>query len=160
MVPVESKAKDLWVLGAGPFQRGTIYDGIKFAGDRLKIPLVDLGKRDKDEADSVSVADEAYFVEPEEEPIAEADRPAAKEVSRASTPAPDVPAQPSSEVIRTGHAAPVAGSPSETPPIEAARAIDPEGLLPPVEIPRIEFSVPGVSDRSVRTPEDVSRSGR
>ena len=170
VVSGESKAKDLWVLGAGPFQRGTIYDGINFAGDRLKIPLVNLGKKDKDEADPVSVADEAYFVEPEEEPIAEADRPAAKEVSSASTPAPDAPAQPSPKVIRTEHAAPVAGPPSETPPpeaptpeappIEAARAINPEGLLPPVEVPRLDFGVPGVSDRSVRTPGDVSRLGR
>jgi hypothetical protein len=34
-----STAKDVWLLGAGPFQRGTIYDGTKFAGARLDIPL-------------------------------------------------------------------------------------------------------------------------
>ncbi len=64
--PIASKAKDLWVLGAGPFQRGNIYEGTNFAGDKLSIPLVDLD--DKEQHDSkmgvVSVTDEAYFAEP------------------------------------------------------------------------------------------------
>ncbi len=63
VIPVESTAKDLWVLGAGPFQRGSIYDGTKFAGDKLKIPLIDpMSQRDR--KDSFSVADEAFFSEP------------------------------------------------------------------------------------------------
>jgi hypothetical protein len=33
---VVSNAKDLWVLGAGPFQRGTIYSG---DDDVMKVPL-------------------------------------------------------------------------------------------------------------------------
>jgi hypothetical protein len=32
----ESEANDIWLLGAGPFKRGTIYDGAKFAGARMK----------------------------------------------------------------------------------------------------------------------------
>ncbi len=70
IVPVESTAKDIWILGAGPFQRGTIYGGTKFAGDELAIPLIIPGKKDDD---SVAVADEAYFAEPEqqEEQLAE-----------------------------------------------------------------------------------------
>lgn len=36
-----STAKDSWVLGAGPFQSGTIYSGTQFAGAKLKLPLVD-----------------------------------------------------------------------------------------------------------------------
>jgi hypothetical protein len=37
-----SKAKDIWILGAGPFQKGTIYEGFVFAGEEIKItnPLV------------------------------------------------------------------------------------------------------------------------
>lgn len=35
-----SKAKDTWVLGAGPFQQGEIYQGTQFAGQRLGIPLL------------------------------------------------------------------------------------------------------------------------
>jgi len=45
VTPEESRAKAVWVLGAGPFQRGTIYQGTKFAGDRLNIPLIDPATR-------------------------------------------------------------------------------------------------------------------
>ena len=37
---IASRAKDIWVLGAGPFQRGAIYDGTAFAGDKLSLPLM------------------------------------------------------------------------------------------------------------------------
>lgn len=33
--PVASSAKDMWILGTGPWQRGTIYNGTQFAGTRL-----------------------------------------------------------------------------------------------------------------------------
>ena len=64
VIPMESKAKDLWFLGAGPFQKGTIYDGTSFAGDKLEIPLIDPNADDDDRA-RVSVAQEAYFSEPD-----------------------------------------------------------------------------------------------
>jgi hypothetical protein len=32
----ESSANDVWILGAGPFQRGTIYDGTAFAGNEIR----------------------------------------------------------------------------------------------------------------------------
>ena len=64
--PEESRAKAWWVLGAGPFQRGTIYGGTKFAGDRLTIPLVDPVRNP--EGARVAVNDAAFFVEPKEEP--------------------------------------------------------------------------------------------
>ncbi|NUQ61164.1 MAG: hypothetical protein HUU20_01665 [Pirellulales bacterium] len=68
VVHAESKAKDFWVFGAGPFQRGSIYEGTEFAptGGKLDIPLVDLNKKKHDAQEAVSVADEAYFVEPAE----------------------------------------------------------------------------------------------
>jgi hypothetical protein len=31
----ESSSNDVWILGAGPFRRGTIYDGTEFAGNAL-----------------------------------------------------------------------------------------------------------------------------
>jgi len=34
-----STAKDFWILGAGPFQSGTVYEGIQLAGDRFELPL-------------------------------------------------------------------------------------------------------------------------
>jgi hypothetical protein len=33
--PIVSNAKDTWIFGTGPFQRGSIYDGTRFAGSRL-----------------------------------------------------------------------------------------------------------------------------
>jgi len=33
-----SSAQDFWLLGAGPFQNGSIYKGTRFAGGRLPIP--------------------------------------------------------------------------------------------------------------------------
>ncbi len=38
---IASKGRDLWVLGAGPFQRGSIYDHTQFAGDDFHVPLID-----------------------------------------------------------------------------------------------------------------------
>jgi hypothetical protein len=35
LVHEESSANDVWILGAGPFQRGTIYDGTEFAGNAI-----------------------------------------------------------------------------------------------------------------------------
>jgi hypothetical protein len=35
-----SSAKDTWLLGAGPFQSGTIHRQPKFAGEKLDIPLL------------------------------------------------------------------------------------------------------------------------
>jgi hypothetical protein len=62
ITPVISNAKDVWVFGAGPFQRGTIYDGTKFAGDKLNIPMVEPGnKKDQNDLGAVSVSSEAYF---------------------------------------------------------------------------------------------------
>jgi hypothetical protein len=42
-----SNSRDTWVLGAGPFTRGTIYNGWRFAGSRVELPL-DAGSRPQD----------------------------------------------------------------------------------------------------------------
>jgi hypothetical protein len=49
---VASSAKDTWLLGTGPFQRGNIYDGTSFAGEKIKSPLGGKGK-DKGSRNSV-----------------------------------------------------------------------------------------------------------
>jgi uncharacterized protein DUF6655 len=36
LVHEESSANDVWILGAGPFQRGTIFQGTEFAGNAIK----------------------------------------------------------------------------------------------------------------------------
>lgn len=35
MALAKSSAKDMWLFGAGPFQSGTVYDGVQFAGEGL-----------------------------------------------------------------------------------------------------------------------------
>jgi len=35
-----SDSKDTWLLGAGPFQRGSIYEGTHFAGSKIRVPLL------------------------------------------------------------------------------------------------------------------------
>jgi hypothetical protein len=68
-----SDAKNVWVLGAGPFQRGTIYDGTRFAGSELHIPLVKKGQVSPDgelldsDSGNVSYLDAYTFEETEEE---------------------------------------------------------------------------------------------
>ncbi len=42
-----SDSRDTWVLGAGPFTRGTIHNGWRFAGSRVDLPL-DAGSRPQD----------------------------------------------------------------------------------------------------------------
>lgn len=39
MALAKSTAKDMWFLGAGPFQSGTVYDGVQFAGADIDLPL-------------------------------------------------------------------------------------------------------------------------
>ncbi len=36
--PITADARDTWILGTGPFQRGSIYDGTNFAGQRVMWP--------------------------------------------------------------------------------------------------------------------------
>jgi hypothetical protein len=36
LVHEESSSNDVWILGAGPFQRGTIYEGTEFAGSSIR----------------------------------------------------------------------------------------------------------------------------
>jgi hypothetical protein len=65
-IPQDSRTKAVWVFGAGPFQRGSIHKGTTFAGDRLHIPLIDPVLAGEHSEETVSVADQAFFVEPKE----------------------------------------------------------------------------------------------
>jgi hypothetical protein len=58
---VASRAKDIWVAGAGPFQRGTIYDGTAFAGDKFAVPLVKDKSKKPVEPEKLSVSNERVF---------------------------------------------------------------------------------------------------
>jgi len=60
---VASKAKDIWIFGTGPFQRGTIYEGTKFAGEHLQVPLAADDEPAKNSND-VWVSHEILFSQP------------------------------------------------------------------------------------------------
>jgi len=62
-----STAKDTWVLGAGPFQRGTIHQGYEFAGSKIPIPLGD--KSSKPGEGPVAIQDEHTFLQSPSSPI-------------------------------------------------------------------------------------------
>lgn len=65
----KSDAKESWFLGAGPVQRGSIYEGVRFAGTRMRIP--GFGRKSKKESKNspvvgVTVAKSHQFVDPAE----------------------------------------------------------------------------------------------
>ena len=162
VVPMESKVKDVWLLGAGPFQRGTIYEGTKFAGDKIAIPLIAPGEDDNSRVGDVSVADEAYFAEPHEQ-LAE-DRGKPKEDSPAPAAGPTVagqqqPSAVSEGVIQAGHTAPVPGRQrieGAEPPLKTP----PQALVlpdsPPSRQPIVPPGVPPDSDPGAEVhPDDL-----
>lgn len=162
-IPEESKAKAVWVFGAGPFQRGTIYRGTRFAGDRFHIPLIDPMLTKEGQPTSVAVADEAFFVEPKEAPpkpsgpdVAGPSGPRAKDqvaASPAPSPIPEPPPQPAAaaadgQIQRLGEmpaapsrAVPGPFGPAASPP-EGASPLLPDASpasavtpLPPTDMP-------------------------
>ncbi len=52
-----SSAKDTWLLGAGPFQSGSVYDGVKFAGSNLETFALPLSGDVEDEAERAIMSD-------------------------------------------------------------------------------------------------------
>ena len=58
-----SDARDTWIMGAGPLQRGTIYDGTKFADIQLSLPKF-LKRKHPVEAKATTIADAHQFVHP------------------------------------------------------------------------------------------------
>ena len=62
VLQAKSTARDTWILGAGPFQRGSIYkDGAQFAGAKIEIPI---GSGDQFNNDStVDYLEPARFIE-------------------------------------------------------------------------------------------------
>ncbi len=60
IVSSESTSNDIWVLGAGPFKRGTIHRGTSFAGDKL-IADGKSGKDQEQQGPVIQLAQEAVF---------------------------------------------------------------------------------------------------
>lgn len=58
----KSDAQDSWFLGVGPLTRGSIYDGYRIAGNRVKVPFS--GSKKRPEPRSLTIADNHHFVHP------------------------------------------------------------------------------------------------
>lgn len=80
---VASRAKDRWLFGTGPFQRGSIYDGTAFAGEKLRVPLLGLRRKP---GPAASVGVEQHFGMPRENYLDDAGR---VENAGYATPLPD-----------------------------------------------------------------------
>ena len=130
-----SKAKDIWVMGAGPFQTGTIYNGTSFAGEKLDVPLVS-----KDDApgtpgaDKMSVGREKVFLTPMPQ-IAGQQSPSKVESAGFLSPVPNstAPAAPGTPAASTDAGAPKAAYTPPLPPPQVvpppAPALGPQGNL-------------------------------
>jgi hypothetical protein len=127
--PLTSTAKDIWIFGAGPFQRGSIYAGTQFAGDKLNIPLmVNPANHDANGVGAVSVTSEAYFSQSEK----------AAEVARRDPP-PSAGSE--SGALRAASALTPAGvTPAAVPPAAAAPSATPS---PSGAAPHATVSPPG-----------------
>lgn len=65
LAKARSTSKDIWLFGAGPFQRGTVHDRFQFAGETIPLPLLsDNGQNDS--SDPVTMYNQQEYQMPEE----------------------------------------------------------------------------------------------
>ncbi len=57
LLKARSSAKDLWLLGAGPFQHGTIRSRVELAGEQITVPFILEGEDGKKGAPPIAVSD-------------------------------------------------------------------------------------------------------
>jgi hypothetical protein len=75
LVHQESSSNDVWILGAGPFQRGTIYEGTAFAGNALSNDNEEKDRPVPNRLPPVELTRESTFTPPQR--LARAPAPAA-----------------------------------------------------------------------------------
>jgi hypothetical protein len=126
LVHQESSSNDVWILGAGPFQRGSIYDGTAFAGKALGN---DAAKDDvvPRRLPAVELAQESTFTPPQR--LAKAPPLA---------PAPAQATSPQQPVVQAGHVEP-------SPSADAAVATSSEPTKPaqaPADTPAVASPPP------------------
>ncbi len=127
---VSSRAKDVWVAGAGPFQSGTIYDGTAFAGEKLHVPLV---SKTPERLNS-SVATEKVFV-PEAQADLHGDR---VENAGYLSPVPNTPASipaPAAPATPAATSPPPSGTPGNATPAATSAPQPKAAYTPPLPPP-------------------------
>ena len=131
----KSKAKDSWILGAGPFQRGTIYGGTQFAGERMRFPLF-WRRPEPDEASIAAYAEERFYagLTSPQPPVAEGEPPPAGGPTRTSE--SDEQEKKPAEIERASHEEVKAEANEEKPAAPqgeaAASGVEPAGGLMPL----------------------------
>ena len=60
LAKAESTSSNTWILGAGPFQRGTIHEGVLFAGRKIDPPLAHM-HRAANEPEKAYIPDELHY---------------------------------------------------------------------------------------------------
>ena len=159
----ESSSNDVWILGAGPFQRGTIYDGTEFAGKPLRDE--ELAQRhDGSRHAKTDLARETLFNSPDrlvhaptrlpaaKSPVVQAahNEPTAAEAKRDADATPagpkaaaKSPAQLTSPILHEPRKmrAPTDANKLSPPPVPEAPA-DAAGSVPATRLPRPQFDLP------------------
>jgi hypothetical protein len=118
---VDSHAKDTWLLGTGPFQRGNIYNGTSFAGEKIRAPLA---KRKKEQVDdsvaNSSVGKERRFDREKDSRLDDSGKVEAVNYAAPLTQTPAATPAPASPSPAAATAPPAAATPA--PPAAAAPA--------------------------------------
>jgi hypothetical protein len=117
LVHQESSSNDVWILGAGPFQRGSIYEGTAFAGKQLGADEAK-GEAVPRRLPATELARESTFTSPQR--LTQAAAPAQAPAQPMPSPTPPVVVQASHEEPKA--AAVTAGA--ESKPAEPAPAAD------------------------------------
>ncbi|NOY41258.1 MAG: hypothetical protein GXP26_05415 [Planctomycetes bacterium] len=107
----ESTSNDIWVLGAGPFKRGTIHQGTSFAGGKL--PTIYSKQESKHQNQVVQVTQQAVFNN-----ISRQNDPSDGKVQQVAALEP-VTDEPIAEPIATDENAEAQGPPVIRPPVQA-----------------------------------------
>lgn len=152
---VASSAKDTWLLGTGPFQRGNIYDGTSFAGEKIKSPLASKEKEKgtRNSVENSTVGTERRFDTRRENRLDDSGK---VENAQYTSPVQQAPAP-----VATPAAAPAAAAPAAIPlappataPAPTPPAPTPSAATPPA--PATAESAPAVpkADAKVEKPPE------
>lgn len=158
LVLQESSANDVWILGAGPFQRGSIYDGTAFAGKALR------GEEESERSaprrlPAAELATESTFTRPEH--LAKA--PMASNATSATAPMATAPAPtqaPEPSVVQASHQEPqpVTAPPADAKPIEEQPEASPVAEKPePANPPKTHSVYDSARSNSLPQPRFDSR---
>ncbi len=132
LVHQESSANDVWILGAGPFQRGSIYDGTAFAGKKLGNDEVRDGAMPR-RLPAVDLAHESTFTPPRrlakapppEQSVVQATHQESQQPAAAAAAAPSQPAAPTPPASESLHGSDTPRPPTTVAQPEASKAEPP-----------------------------------